>query len=75
MLEVIVILGADIWFCFGWVSILFLGFCCPFLFLGKCWLCVAYREIFWDPDRFGHWIFQVKYVSRYWKLTLRMGMG
>lgn len=33
------------------------------------------RKFFWDPDRCGHWGFQVKCVSRYREQTPRNGDG
>lgn len=34
---------------------------------------VCCRKFFWDPDRFGHWGFWIKCISRCWELTLRNG--
>ena len=71
-----VILSADIWSCLCLVGVLFLGFCCPLWLLGECGGCVLPgRKFFWDPDRCGHWRFQVKYVSGYWELISRNGDG
>lgn len=36
---------------------------------------LPHRELFWDPARYGHWEFPRKYVSRYWEMTLRKGVG
>lgn len=33
------------------------------------------RKFFWSPDGCDHWEIPVKYVSGYWKLTLRNGDG
>jgi hypothetical protein len=33
------------------------------------------RKFFWDPASCGHWRFQVKCVSGYWKLMLMKGNG
>ena len=41
----------------------------PLWYLGVCDGC---REI-WDPDRCGHWGFQVSCVPGYWELILRDG--
>jgi hypothetical protein len=61
----ILIVGADTWSWLRWVGVLFLGFCCPFWFLGECGGCVLPGRIFWGPDRYGHCWFQVKCVPRY----------
>lgn len=53
------------WSYFCWVGDLFLGFCFSLWFLGESGDCVVSgRKFFWDPDRCGHWGWevQVKYV-------------
>lgn len=55
---------------------MFLGFWLVgsfFLFL-KCGCMLPGRQLFWGPDRCGHWGFQVICVSGYWELTCRNGV-
>jgi hypothetical protein len=48
----------------------------PLYVLGECAFCVfSGRKIFWDADIWGHWEFQIKCTSTYWKLTPRNGDG
>lgn len=49
----------------------------PFVFASSThfqkmwWLCVAWWVILFGPEGYGHWVFQVKYVSGYRKTTFR----
>lgn len=58
----IVIPGVNIWLGLCWLGGLFHGFDWPLWFLGECCgsVLLSGRRLFWDPDRCGHWGFQVK---------------
>lgn len=49
-----VYLGVDIWFCLGWVGVLYLGSCCPLWILPKCGSGdFPGREWLWVPNKCG----------------------
>lgn len=54
------------WLCLCWVGVFVPWFLLPTAILRRVWQLQPGRECFWDPDRFGHWGFPIKCVSRYW---------